>query len=102
LILPAGGRQDLLEDGHHEARVQLPTADLDEHGRARLSYQQAEALFAKASGGPTLHGPTAPEPECTLTTPTDTRPDLAETALTYETVPLQVLPRVHAAMVTAG
>ena len=31
------------------------THDLDEHGRARLSYQQAEALFAKASGGATLH-----------------------------------------------
>jgi integrase/recombinase XerC/integrase/recombinase XerD len=38
-----------------KARVQLPTADMDEHGRARLSYQQAEALFAKASGGATLH-----------------------------------------------
>jgi integrase/recombinase XerC/integrase/recombinase XerD len=38
-----------------KARVQLPAADLDEHGRARLSYQQAEALFAKASGGATLH-----------------------------------------------
>ena len=31
-----------------QARVQLPAADLDEHGRARLSYQQAEGLFAKA------------------------------------------------------
>ena len=38
-----------------KARVQLPAADLDERGRARLSYQQAEALFAKASGGATLH-----------------------------------------------
>jgi integrase len=38
-----------------KARVQLPAADLDEHGHARLSYQQAEALFAKASGGATLH-----------------------------------------------
>jgi len=38
-----------------KARVQLSAADLDEHGRARLSYQQAEALFAKASGGSTLH-----------------------------------------------
>ncbi len=28
-------------------------ADLDERGRARLSYQQAEALFAKAPGGAT-------------------------------------------------
>ena len=37
------------------ARVALPAADLDERGRARLSYQQAEALFAKASGGATLH-----------------------------------------------
>ena len=38
-----------------KARVQLPAADLDEHGRAWLSYQQAEALFVKASGGKTLH-----------------------------------------------
>ena len=38
-----------------KARVQLPAADLDERGRARLSYQQAEALFTKASGGATLH-----------------------------------------------
>jgi len=38
-----------------KARVQLPAADLDEYGRARLSYQQAEALFTKASGGATLH-----------------------------------------------
>jgi integrase len=37
------------------ARVQLAAADLDEHGHARLSYQQAEALFTKASGGATLH-----------------------------------------------
>ena len=29
-----------------KARVQLPAADLDEHGHARLSYQQAEALFS--------------------------------------------------------
>jgi integrase/recombinase XerC/integrase/recombinase XerD len=38
-----------------KARIQLPAADLDEHGRARLSYQQAEALFSMASGGATLH-----------------------------------------------
>ena len=38
-----------------KARVQLPAADLDERGRARLSHQQAEALFTKASGGATLH-----------------------------------------------
>jgi integrase len=38
-----------------KARVQLPAADLDERGRARLSYQQAEALFKEASGGATLH-----------------------------------------------
>jgi integrase len=37
------------------ARMQLPAADLDEHGHARLSYQQAEVLFAKASGGATPH-----------------------------------------------
>ena len=38
-----------------KARVQLPAADLDEHGHARLSYQQAEALFTEATGGATLH-----------------------------------------------
>ena len=38
-----------------KARVQLPAADLDPDGRARLSYQQAEALFSAASGGATLH-----------------------------------------------
>jgi integrase len=37
------------------ARVQLPAADLDERGHARLSYQQAAALFSAASGGATLH-----------------------------------------------
>jgi hypothetical protein len=36
-----------------KARAQFPAADLDERGRALLSYQQAEALFAKASGGAT-------------------------------------------------
>ena len=40
---------------HRKARVQLPAADLDPSGRARLSYQQAEALFSVASGGATLH-----------------------------------------------
>ena len=38
-----------------EERVQLPAADLDPSGRARLSYQQAAALFSGASGGATLH-----------------------------------------------
>ena len=38
-----------------KARVQLPAADLDSCGRARLSYQQAAALFSEASGGATLH-----------------------------------------------
>lgn len=38
-----------------KARVQLPAADLAEHGRARQSYQQAAALFTDASGGATLH-----------------------------------------------
>ena len=38
-----------------KARVHLAAADLDEHGRARLSYQQAAALFSKASSGATLH-----------------------------------------------
>ncbi len=38
-----------------KARVQLSACDLDPDGRARLSYQQAEALFSEASGGATLH-----------------------------------------------
>jgi integrase len=38
-----------------KARVALPAADLDPSGRARLSYQQAAALFPEASGGATLH-----------------------------------------------
>jgi hypothetical protein len=38
-----------------KARVQLPAADLDPSGRARLIYQQAEALFSESSGGATLH-----------------------------------------------
>ena len=33
----------------------LSTADLDDRGRARLSYDHAEALFKAASGGATLH-----------------------------------------------
>jgi integrase len=38
------------------ARVELPPGDIDQaSGRARLSYQQAEALFTAASGGATLH-----------------------------------------------
>ena len=37
-----------------KARVQLPATDLDLCGRARLSYQQAAALFSEASGGATL------------------------------------------------
>ena len=38
-----------------KARVQLPAADLDDHGHARLSYEQAEQIFKRASGGATLH-----------------------------------------------
>lgn len=38
-----------------KARVQLAAADLDEHGRARISYQRAEELFKQYSGGRTLH-----------------------------------------------
>jgi integrase/recombinase XerC/integrase/recombinase XerD len=38
-----------------KARVQLAAGDLDPSGRARLSYQQAAALFSAASGGATLH-----------------------------------------------
>jgi integrase len=37
------------------ARVELPAADLGPDGHARLSYQQAAALFKAASGGRTLH-----------------------------------------------
>jgi integrase len=38
------------------ARVELPPGDIDpETGRARLSYDQAAALFKNASGGRTLH-----------------------------------------------
>jgi len=40
---------------NRRARVELPAADLDERGRARLSYQQAEALFKQYSGSATLH-----------------------------------------------
>ena len=38
-----------------KARVPPRAADLDPSGRARLSYQRAEALFSGASGGATLH-----------------------------------------------
>jgi integrase/recombinase XerC/integrase/recombinase XerD len=38
------------------ARVQLSPGDLDPaSGLARLSYEQAEFLFRRASGGATLH-----------------------------------------------
>jgi integrase len=38
------------------ARVELPPGDIDPgSGRARLSYRQAEAIFAAVSGGKTLH-----------------------------------------------
>lgn len=37
------------------AKVELPAADLDERGRARLAYDTAERLFKDASGGATLH-----------------------------------------------
>lgn len=38
------------------ARVQLAPADIDqESGKARLSYQQAYAIFKEASGGSSLH-----------------------------------------------
>lgn len=35
-----------------KARVPLPAGDLDDQGRARLSYEQAEQLFKAASGEP--------------------------------------------------
>jgi integrase len=37
------------------ARVALPPADLDDRGRARLSYAMAEELFKNATAGKTLH-----------------------------------------------
>ena len=37
------------------ARDPQAPGDLDPEGRARLSYEQAEALFKKYSGGATLH-----------------------------------------------
>jgi integrase/recombinase XerC/integrase/recombinase XerD len=40
---------------NRRARVELPPCDLDERGRARLSYQQAEAVFRKYSDGKTPH-----------------------------------------------
>ena len=36
-------------------RLELPPADLDELGRARLSYERAEQLFKAAAKGATLH-----------------------------------------------
>jgi len=36
-------------------RLELSPADLDEHRRARLSYERAEQLFKAATGGATLH-----------------------------------------------
>jgi integrase len=38
-----------------KARVELPPTDLDDRGRARLGYRQAENIFKAASGGATLH-----------------------------------------------
>ena len=38
-----------------KARVQLPAADLDADGHARLSYEQASQIFKRASGNATLH-----------------------------------------------
>ncbi len=37
------------------SRLELPPADLDERGRARLSYEQAAMLFKAAAKGATLH-----------------------------------------------
>lgn len=37
------------------SRLELSPADLDEHGRARLSYERAEQLFKAAANGATLH-----------------------------------------------
>jgi integrase len=38
-----------------KARVELPPCDLDDRGRARLTYGQAQDIFKQASGGATLH-----------------------------------------------
>jgi integrase/recombinase XerC/integrase/recombinase XerD len=53
--LPKGRKFGPVFVTERKARVQLPAADLDPDGHARLSYQHAEALFVKASGGATLH-----------------------------------------------
>jgi integrase len=50
-----GRRSGPLFVTERKTRVHLPVADLDEHGHARLSYQQTAGLFAEASGGVTLH-----------------------------------------------
>jgi integrase/recombinase XerC/integrase/recombinase XerD len=50
-----GRMTGLLFVTERKARVQLPPGYLDESGRARLSYGQAEAIFKEASGGATLH-----------------------------------------------
>jgi integrase len=50
-----GRKSGLVFITERKARVQLPAADLDERGHARLSYQQAAALFSAASGGATLY-----------------------------------------------
>ena len=38
-----------------KARDEMAPRDLDPEGRARLSYEQAEMLFKRHSGGATLH-----------------------------------------------
>src|SRR6266567_8485947 len=62
--------------------------------RTRRSPSPSAAPAGDPASASRSHLGLAPEPECTLTTPAGTRPDLAETGLTYETVPLQVLPRL--------
>src|SRR5437016_1084987 len=53
--LVTGGTSGPVFGTHRRARVQLPAADLDPSGRARLGDQEAEALCSAASGGATLH-----------------------------------------------
>ena len=51
----AGRKTGPLFVTERRSRLELSPADLDERGRARLSYEQAEQLFKAAAKGATLH-----------------------------------------------
>jgi integrase/recombinase XerC/integrase/recombinase XerD len=53
-----GDRRDgpvLVTERHAKSDAYVGPADRDSRGRARQSYERAEALFKEASGGATLH-----------------------------------------------